>query len=542
MTGKEQIMAFIQRTAAVLVGLALAGAFTAAWAQRESSSTLLEKGIYYEQTAGDIDAAMRIYKQITDDAQASRSLVAQAQYRLGLCQLKKKQTEAAAESFRKVVSLYPDQKELAGQAQEKLSELGAPPEGGPPVVAGRPSIVRTNPVAFATNVDPSLDKITVTFNLPMMDGSWSWTGGGETYPKTTGKPSYDAQKRTCTLPVQLEPGKAYWIGINSRDFKNFRSATGVPAPWYAIVFATRSADGKPTPIPPDMLAEAKQLNMTAVKGPPVVVETVPSLFADEVDPALAHISVTFDQPMMNGSWSWVQYSKELYPTGAGSPSYDGTGRTCSLPVKLEPGHVYMVGFNGPGYHFFQNPGHMPAQPYVLLFATRSADGKPTTIPKDLAAQVQRFNTEPGSPVPQYESPDGQAAANAPHVVRTVPAAYSQDVPATTTRIAVAFDRKMADRSWSWCGGGETYPQTTGKPSYDAARRVCSLPVKLEPGKVYCLGINSPSFRNFRAEDGTSAKPYMIVFATASADGKPTPIPQEMLDEAREINGVDVERK
>lgn len=522
---------------AMLAGTMLAITLTDATARAEPLSTLLEKGVYQEQTAGDLDAAMQIYRQIVDDSQATRSIAAQAQYRLGLCEMKKKQNDAAIESFRKVVSLYPDQKDVVAKAQEKLNELGSPSASTTlPAVAGRPSIVRTNPMAFATNVDPSVDKVTVTFSMPMRDGSWSWTGGGETYPQTTGKPFYDAERRTCTLPVKLEPGKAYWIGVNSRSFKNFRSTTGMPAPWYAIVFATRSADGKPTPIPQEMLAKAKQLNTTSVKGPPVVVGTAPDPFANDVDPVLARVSVTFDQPMVNGSWSWVQYSTDLYPTEAGDPSYNGTGRTCSLPVKLEPGHVYMIGFNGPGYHFFQNPGHMPAQPYVLLFATRSAEGKPTPLPIDLVSQVERFNTEPGSPVPQYASRTREEAANVPHVVRTDPATCSGDVSPTVTRITVTFDRKMADGSWSWTGGGATYPKTTGRPSYDAAWRVCTLPVRLEPGKVYCLGINSPSFRNFRAEDGTSAKPYMIVFATQSADGKPTPIPKEMLDEAREVNG------
>jgi hypothetical protein len=533
-------MTCIKRIVALLAGTMLAIALTGATARAEPLSTLLEKGIYQEQTVGDIDAAMQIYRQILDDAQVNRPLAGQAQYRMGLCQQKKKQTEAATESFRKVVSHYPDQKDLVAQAQMKLEELGSPSAAAsPPAMPGRPSIVRTNPPAYAANVDPSLDKITVTFSMPMIDGSWSWTGSGETYPKTTGRPFYDAEKTTCTLSVKLEPGKAYWIGINSRDYKNFRSATGVPAPWYAIVFATRSADGKPTAIPQEMLAKARQLNTAAFKAPPVIVGTAPGLFANNVDPGLARVSVTFDQSMMNGSWSWVQYNSELYPTEAGNPSYDGSGRTCSLPVKLEAGHVYMIGFNGPSYHFFQNPGHMPAQPYVLLFATRAADGKPTPIPNDLAAQVTRFNTQPGSPVPQHESSTQKEATDPPHVVRTEPATSSTDVAASVTRITVTFDRKMADGSWSWTGGGDTYPQTTGRPSYDAPRRACSLPVKLEPGKVYCLGINSPSFRNFRAEDGASARPYMIVFATRSADGQPTPIPQEMLDQARQINGVPV---
>lgn len=123
-----------------------------------------------------------------------------------------------------------------------------------------PIVVRTTPTAFADDVDPKLDKITVTFDKPMMDGSWSWTGGGETYPKVTGKIHYDDLKRTCTLPVKLQPGKVYWVGINSPSHKNFKTPARKPARWYAILFATKSADGKPTPIPQKMLRRAKQIN------------------------------------------------------------------------------------------------------------------------------------------------------------------------------------------------------------------------------------------------------------------------------------------
>ena len=111
-----------------------------------------------------------------------------------------------------------------------------------------------------TDVDPALDHIEVTFDQPMRDRSWSWTGGGDTYPQLTGKPSYDAQRMTCTLPVRLEPGKVYWVGINSPSYRNFVSEKGEPAKWYIILFATRSANSKPTPLPKDREQRANAIN------------------------------------------------------------------------------------------------------------------------------------------------------------------------------------------------------------------------------------------------------------------------------------------
>jgi len=125
---------------------------------------------------------------------------------------------------------------------------------------GAPIVISTNPQACANDVTPSLGTITVTFDQPMTDKSWSWTGGGETYPKTTGQPSYDQKRITCSLPVKLEPGKVYWVGINSPRYQNFKSADGVPAKRYVILFATMDQNGKPTAIPDDLLVKAKEIN------------------------------------------------------------------------------------------------------------------------------------------------------------------------------------------------------------------------------------------------------------------------------------------
>src|SRR6266545_5652543 len=57
-------------------------------ARAASAAELLEKGIYTEETKGELKAAADLYQQIVDDPQASRTLVAQAQLRFGLCQLK----------------------------------------------------------------------------------------------------------------------------------------------------------------------------------------------------------------------------------------------------------------------------------------------------------------------------------------------------------------------------------------------------------------------------------------------------------------------
>jgi len=92
----------------------------------ESISVLLQKGIYAEETEGDLDAAIKIYKEIVTEVEANRTLVAQAQYRLGMCQVKKGDGSAAAEAFRRILERFPEQLELVSRTRAELSALGRP--------------------------------------------------------------------------------------------------------------------------------------------------------------------------------------------------------------------------------------------------------------------------------------------------------------------------------------------------------------------------------------------------------------------------------
>jgi hypothetical protein len=87
-------------------------------------SELLEKGIYNEETKGDIDAAMAIYQRLIEDAKAQQSLAAQAEFRLAQCYLKKNLKDQATEEFKKLARNYPNEKELIAKASEFLP--GAP--------------------------------------------------------------------------------------------------------------------------------------------------------------------------------------------------------------------------------------------------------------------------------------------------------------------------------------------------------------------------------------------------------------------------------
>jgi archaellin len=104
----------------------------------------------------------------------------------------------------------------------------------------RPVVVKSTPEAGADGVDPSTTQISVTFSKNMQGGSWSWCVlSKETYPGTGETPRYLENKRTCVLPVKLQPGKTYAVWINSDNFHDFKDTKGQLAVPYLLVFKTR---------------------------------------------------------------------------------------------------------------------------------------------------------------------------------------------------------------------------------------------------------------------------------------------------------------
>jgi hypothetical protein len=97
------------------VGLSLAAA-----APAETLAETLERGIYKEETEGDLAGAIEIYRRVVAESQQARALAAQAQFRIGQCLLKQERPEQAAEAFRQLIEQYPEQKELIAQARKHL--------------------------------------------------------------------------------------------------------------------------------------------------------------------------------------------------------------------------------------------------------------------------------------------------------------------------------------------------------------------------------------------------------------------------------------
>ena len=107
---------------AVVAALVVFGAA----ARAEAPSVLLEKGVYTEETVGNLEEAIQIYQEVLGDAEAKRTTLAQAHYRLATCYLRTGRRSQAVEELDKILVRYPDETAVVSKAQPLLDSLVIP--------------------------------------------------------------------------------------------------------------------------------------------------------------------------------------------------------------------------------------------------------------------------------------------------------------------------------------------------------------------------------------------------------------------------------
>ncbi|MHC4591506.1 MAG: tetratricopeptide repeat protein [Planctomycetota bacterium] len=110
-----------RKRCAVIAVVALAAVCATAWAA--TAADLLEKGVYMEETVGDLERAIEAYRQVIADAEANRTTLAQAHLRLAGCYLKTGQKAQAVEELEKVITRYPGQTALFAEARMVLDGI-----------------------------------------------------------------------------------------------------------------------------------------------------------------------------------------------------------------------------------------------------------------------------------------------------------------------------------------------------------------------------------------------------------------------------------
>ncbi len=114
----------------------------------------------------------------------------------------------------------------------------------------------------------------------------------------------------------------------------------------------------------------KQVRQWQEKGPKIVA-MVPPNGAEDVDPNLKAIVVTFDQPMKSPGWAVVTLgSSSQVPKSTGAVGYDAQRKVFTMPVELEAGKEYYFGLNAEGYLGFCSEKGIPLAPVVVRFQTQ----------------------------------------------------------------------------------------------------------------------------------------------------------------------------
>jgi len=90
----------------------------------QSGYDLFQKGLVQERTEGDLDEAIRLYKQIVEEHKDDRALVAKTLVQLGGCYEKLGRAEAQ-KTYSRVLKEYADQSAPVAQARARLAALGS---------------------------------------------------------------------------------------------------------------------------------------------------------------------------------------------------------------------------------------------------------------------------------------------------------------------------------------------------------------------------------------------------------------------------------
>lgn len=98
---------------------------------------------------------------------------------------------------------------------------------------------------------------------------------------------------------------------------------------------------------------------------PHVIALEPANGAQNVDPNLSEIKVTFDRPMSPNSWSFCQRGSDNFPDFLAKPSFNADRTVITVPVRLRPEWKYYIFLNSPPFLGFRSAqgGTLPAVPW-----------------------------------------------------------------------------------------------------------------------------------------------------------------------------------
>jgi len=226
-----------------------------------------------------------------------------------------------------------------------------------------PRVVKTVPANKDADVNPSLDQIVVTFDIPIKQNSHSLVVIADTeLPELVGdEPVTFPDNTTCAIKVKLKPNTVYGLGINSKTRTGFKSAEdGTPAVPFELLFKTTTAE------------KAGAVRVPVKPEGPHVVKTDPPNGAKNIEAGTYDLTLVFSEPMRKDQASIITPKDGPRLKPVGKPRWEDA-RTFVATVMLERGQNYRLGINVIEPKRFVTAGDgTPAEPYELLFSTVGA--------------------------------------------------------------------------------------------------------------------------------------------------------------------------
>ena len=176
----------------------------------QSGYDLFQKGLVQERVKGDLDEAIRLYKQIAEEFTDDHALAAKALIQMGGCYEKLGRTEAQ-KAYQRVIEEYPGQKQEVAIAKERIAEISKALKG----VAQRPTFRKIKIASKPQNGVLSPDGYKLAF---ISEGAvWIVPLHGKVDPDIAGEPV-----RLAEVPGIWDTGNLMawsadgeWIAVNT---------------------------------------------------------------------------------------------------------------------------------------------------------------------------------------------------------------------------------------------------------------------------------------------------------------------------------------